>query len=144
MLPAFPDTPISVLVMDGGQTQNLLAFAEICGVGMEHDRTLLESVPPASEQNLSFSVDECRQLIEINEAIACGTLDVSARKKAMDAFFQARDQRVSYEKPVLDAEQAAAAREVDRQSREVIAALPGCEWIQGRERRQPAAPVSAP
>lgn len=135
----FPDTPISVLEMDGAQAQNLLAFAEICGLGVEHDRALLQSVPPASEQNLSFSVDECRQLIEINEAIARGTLDVSARKKAMDAFFLARDKRVTYEKPVLDGERAAAAREVDHRSREALAALPGCKWIHGRERRQPAA-----
>lgn len=139
---AFPGTPISVLVMDGGQAQNLLAFADICGLGESHDQLLLDSVPTASEQNLSFSVDECRQLVEINEAIARGELEVAARKRAIEGFFKAREQGGSYQKPALGAVHADAARAVDRESRAVIDAIPGCEWIHGRDSRQPAAPPS--
>lgn len=138
---AFADAPISVLVMDGGQTQNLLAFADVCGLGAQHDRRLLDSVPTASEQNLSFSVDECRQLIEINEAIAAGRLEAGARKRAIDGFFQARESGARYDKPTLDAARTDAARAIDHRSRETIAALPGCEWVHGRERRQADAPA---
>ena len=122
--------------MDGGQTQNLLAFADLCRLGAQHDRRLLDSVPTASEQNLSFSVNECHQLIEINQAIAAGTLDTGARKRAIDDFFQARATGARYDKPTLGAAQARVAEEVDLQSRKAIYALPGCEWVHGRERRQ--------
>ncbi|MCW5666907.1 MAG: hypothetical protein KIT35_23985 [Piscinibacter sp.] len=139
----FPQAPVAVLVMDGGQEQNLLAFADLCGLGAAHDAALLRSVPTASEQNLSFSVDECRQLIEINEAIARGQLDVAARKQAIDGFFQAREGAGDYRKPELDAARAQAAQAVDRESRAALAALPGCQWLHGRDGRQPAGGASS-
>lgn len=134
----FPDTPVAVLVMDGGQEQNLLAFADLCGLGAEHDAALLRSVPTASEQNLSFSVDECRQLVEINEAIARGQLDVAARKQAIDGFFRAREQGGDYRKPELDPARTQAAHAVDQDSRAALGTWPACQWLRGRDGRQPA------
>lgn len=133
----FPEAPVSVLVMDGVQEQNLLAFADLCGLGAAYDAALLRSVPTASEQNLSFSMDECRQLIEINEAIARGQLDVAARKQAIEGFFQAREGGGDYRKPELDAARTQAAQAVDRDSRAGLGALPGCNWQHGRDGRQP-------
>ncbi len=127
----FPDTRFSVLVMDGSHTQNLICFARLCGLGPEHDERLLASVPTAAEQNLSFSVEECRQLLVINERIARGQLPVAARRRAMDAFFRSRESGAHYDKPRLDAGQQAVAQAMDRAAYEAAAGDPLIEVLHG-------------
>lgn len=127
----FPDTRFSVLVMDGSHTQNLVCFARLCGLGPEHDERLLASVPSAAEQNLSFSVEECRQLLVINERIARGQLPVAARRRAMDAFFRSRESGAHYDKPRLDASQQAAAQALDRSAHEAAAGDPLVDVLHG-------------
>ncbi|WP_374674994.1 hypothetical protein [Ideonella sp.] len=128
----FPHACITVLAMDGSHTQNLLSFARLCGLGSEHDARLLASVPTAAEQNLSFSVQECSQLLEINEQIARGELPVSARRLAMDRFFQAREAGGQYERPTLSPAHREQADALDQVAREWLRVQPECELVHGR------------
>lgn len=129
----FPDASITVLAMDGSHAQNLLSFARVCGLGQAHDAHLLASVPTAAEQNLSFSVDECRQLLAINERIARGELPASARRRAMDRFFQAREEAGHYERPRLLDRHKEAADAIDRQSAAWLSEQPACTLLRGRD-----------
>lgn len=133
----FREVPTSVLVMDGGHEQNLTGFARTCGLGPEHDASLVASVPSASEQNLSFSVDECRRLLEINEGIGRGRLPVQARRAAMESFFRARDQGGAYDKPTLSAAHRAAAQRLDALAFAAVAGDATCTVIHGRDQRAP-------
>ncbi|MEK8031841.1 hypothetical protein AACH06_13520 [Ideonella sp. DXS29W] len=129
----FPDVSASVLVMDGGHTQNLLAFARMCGVGDDLRDHLLASVPLAAEQNLSFSVDECHRLLDINERIARGLLPLTARSEAMNNFFANRESGVSYAKPELPPELRAKAQRIDDQAFAELAGLPRLEVLRGSD-----------
>ena len=136
----FPDSPVSVLVMDGGHTENLLAFADTCGLGGDtYWPRLLSSVPAASEQNLSFSLEECQKLLSINERIARGQLPVSERRKAMDSFFSERASGASYAKPELSAELRAIANGIDEQA---FAELVDAALVEVRRGRDQASPPS--
>jgi hypothetical protein len=138
----YPQAPITVLAMDGSHAQNLIAFARVCGLGAEHDALLLSSVPAAAEQNLSFSVDECRELLAINERIARGQLPLMARREAMDRFFQARESCAPYERPTLGARHRELAEAVDDQSRQWLRSQLDCEFVHGRD--APAVTQAAP
>lgn len=132
----FPAVPISVLGMNGQHEQNLFAFAQLCGFPASYNSVLLDSVPVASEQNLSFAVDECAELLKINREIAAGRLQVEARDEAMKRFFKARDKQSSYRKPALDAKHSASALSLDARGRAEIDSMQECEWTCGAAWRE--------
>ena len=123
----FDETPISVLPMGRDFVANLRRFAVLCGLDRHLVDLLCTHVPAASEQNLSFSVDECSKLLHINERVASGKLEPDARRRAMRIFFKQRDTGLPYEKPRLSSELAQRATELDAWAGDVVGKLPGCE-----------------
>lgn len=122
----FPQVPMAVLHMGPDFLANLDAFVAGCGLPASVD--LRPHVPPPSEQNLSFSVDECRRLMLLNERIAAGRATERDRRKAMAIFFRQRDAGTSYEKPRLPEELLQRARALDAVSDALCRDL-GCQVV---------------
>jgi hypothetical protein len=110
----FGSLPVTVLIMDGSHHQNLYSFAAQCDIGSEYHELFEKSIPPASQQNLSFSIEECRKLLVINRKIFKGLIQPKARKKAIDLFFKRRDSGALYEKPSLPLELKERADLIDK------------------------------
>ncbi|MEK8031848.1 hypothetical protein AACH06_13555 [Ideonella sp. DXS29W] len=125
----FDETPISVLPMGSNFTANLRRFADLCALDQRQVDLLCGHVPSASQQNLSFSVDECSKLLRINERVAAGRFDAAARRRAMRIFFSQRDDGLSYEKPRLSSRLAKHATRLDAWADTIVRQIPGCELV---------------
>jgi hypothetical protein len=122
-----PSVRVTVLAMGADFAANLAAFASACGIPSTVD--LAAAVPPASEQNLSFSVDECRRLQVLNHRIAAGRAIERDRRRTMAIFFRQRDAGLPYQKPVLPPALVARARELDRWSERACEDDPACRLV---------------
>ncbi|WP_374675001.1 hypothetical protein [Ideonella sp.] len=123
----FPSVRVTVLAMGADFAANLAAFAGACSIPPAVD--LAAAVPPASEQNLSFSVDECRRLQVLNHRIAAGRAIERDRRRTMAIFFRQRDAGLPYEKPVLPPALVARARELDRWAERACEDDPACGLV---------------
>lgn len=128
----FSRVPATVLHMGADFGANLRAFAAAARLPVSLDLTRF--TPPPSEQNLSFSIDECRRLLLLNERIAAGRATERDRRKTMAIFFRQRDKCSMYEKPRLPTALAARARALDELSDQLCGNDGACQVVRPQPR----------